>query len=170
MSDGDAGALAFGGPYRGAASTIGGAADHAAAAEHAAADLDQGAPNTAQVARDKAKRSWRDRFVIAGAVVAAVGLGVYIVHRVNEEGVAADAGMAELRRFSDDICACTTRECIKTLVTARRSALYRAERAAAKASSNRDELESLASQIETCKRDIARAEARTTPAPMAAPE
>jgi hypothetical protein len=45
VSEGDAGALAVGGPYRGAASTIAGSTDHAAAAEHAAAELDQRAPN-----------------------------------------------------------------------------------------------------------------------------
>lgn len=170
VSDGDVGALAIGGPYRGAASTIGGSTDHAAAAEHAAAELDQGAADRTQSARVKTRRSWRDRFVIAGAVVAAVGLGAYIVHRFIEEGEEADAAMVELRRFSDDICACTTRECIGAIVEARRSAIYRAHRAAEKDSSKRHELESIASQVETCKRDIGRAKARTTPAPMAEPE
>ncbi len=159
MRDGDADALAVGGPYRSAASTNG---DHAAAAERAAADVDRGAPGVAPVARVKARRSWRERFVIVGAVVAAVGLRAYIVHRVDEEGEAADAGLAELRRLSDDICACTTGACIREIIEARRDASDRAQRAAEKGG-NRDALESIASQIETCRRDIARAEARTAP-------
>ncbi len=170
VSDGDAGALAVGGPYRGAVSTIAGSTDHAAAAEGVTPDHDEGAPDEAQVVRDEAERRWRDRIIIAVALVAAVGFCTYVVHRLIGEGEAAEAGIAELRRFRDDLCACTTRECVRAVVTARRDVIDRAQRAAEKKRPNRDKLGSLASQIKTCKRDIARAEVRNTPARMADPE
>lgn len=163
LKDADAGALADGGPFRARATAGAGdlesvltldADSHADPTPPPPADAWANDPANpavqAEIAANKKKNARLNRFGIIALIVAVpAGLGG-LAYKIIEERKAADAGMAELRRFRDDACACKTRACGEALIDERLPAIERAEKAAFEISSNGDDIDALFEDTKRC--------------------